>query len=92
VAGTADIVGGTTEAGTTDTATIMPDITDSTAGGVGLPVATIRGGSFRCQCHTPTTDTDPDMGTDTDMGMDRVTDTDTDTDRRTPNRPDNRTD
>jgi hypothetical protein len=76
-------VGGTTEAGTTETATIMQDITDSTAGGAGLPVVTIRGGSFRCQCRTLITDTDPDM--DTDMGLDRVTDTDTD--RRIPNRP-----
>ena len=77
VAGTEDIEGGTTEAGTTVTGSMAPVITGSTAVGAGLPVDTIRGGSFRCQCHTRITDiTVPVM--DTDMGMGRVTGTDTD--------------
>jgi hypothetical protein len=77
VAGTADIEAGTTEVDTTDTAIITPDITDSMAVGVGLPVDTIRGGCFRCQCPIRITDiTVPVM--DTDMGMDRATGTDTD--------------
>ena len=77
VAGTADIEEDTTGAGTTDTVTITPDITDSTADGVGSPVDTIRGGSFQCQYPTRTTDiTVPVM--DTDTGMDQVTGTDTD--------------
>jgi len=85
VAGTADIVGGSTGAGPTDTVTIAPDITDSTAVGVGLPVDTIRGGCFRCRCPTRITDiTVPDM--DTDMGMDLATGTDLATDTDTDGR------
>ena len=77
VAGTADIEEGHIETGITDTGYITPDITDSTADGVGSPVDTIRGGSFQCQYPTRTTDiTVPVM--DTDTGMDQVTGTDTD--------------
>jgi hypothetical protein len=88
VAGTADIEGVSTEAGTTVTASIMPDITDTTAVGVGLPVDTTRGGSFRCQCLTRITDTtvpvmDTDMGMGRVMGMGRAMGTDTETLRKT---------
>ena len=76
-AGTVDIEGGPTGAGITDTDSTTPDIIDSTGVGVGLPVDTIRGGCFRCQCPIRSTDiTVPVM--DTDMGMDRATGTDTD--------------
>ena len=76
-AGTADIVGGFTGAGPTDTVTTTPDIIDLTEVGVGLRGDTIRGGCFRCRCLTRITDiTVPVM--DTDMGTDRVTGTDTD--------------
>ena len=83
VAGTAGIEGGSTEAGIMGTDSIAPDIIDSTGVGVGLPVDTIRGGCFRCQCPTRTTDItvpvmDTGMGTDLATGTDLAMGTDTD--------------
>jgi hypothetical protein len=82
VAGTAGIEGAT-EAGTTDTGSIAPDIIDSTEVGGGLPVDTILGGCFRCRYPTRITDiTVPAM----DMGMGTDLVTGTDTDGRSPNK------